>query len=411
MCTSPDDIALDPIDMLTELVDASLVRVFDDFDGEPRVTMLETIRSYAAELLDASDEVQQIRERHARHLAELVAVAYDGLASSDSQPARATLLREHADIVSALDWWLGCDAATLEEEASDLALAMAAGLGSHWATSGRLADAIRWLQRAVDWAGDRASPELVRCLACLSNSVRFHGEGERSLELAERALAMMRQFPRPQRGMPYVLRTLSAAVTPFGRLQEGVELLELAVAEARINADMFQLGRSLSELGGVLSNKGDLARSRQVEEEAIDVHERHGDVEALVGARQNFACTLRLSGELAEAEAMMRAVIAPSIAISDESELTSLTDDYAALLAELGHDMLAARLLGAADAGLEREEMDRSEAQALEIGPAIDAARGRLSDQAWAAAYERGRSEPPSAALMSALQATAPPDR
>ena len=52
---------------LSTLIDNSLLRQEEQPDGEPRFTMLETIRAYALERLEASGEAEEIRRRHAEH--------------------------------------------------------------------------------------------------------------------------------------------------------------------------------------------------------------------------------------------------------------------------------------------------------------------------------------------------------
>jgi predicted ATPase len=58
---------LDVLDGLGSLVDKSLVRQ-EEVDGEPRFSMLETIREYALERLDQAGESSDVRERHAAHV-------------------------------------------------------------------------------------------------------------------------------------------------------------------------------------------------------------------------------------------------------------------------------------------------------------------------------------------------------
>jgi predicted ATPase len=57
----------DPLDLVADLVDASLVRISDDDRGEPRVGMLETIRAYALDSLEAAGDAEEPRRLHAEH--------------------------------------------------------------------------------------------------------------------------------------------------------------------------------------------------------------------------------------------------------------------------------------------------------------------------------------------------------
>ncbi len=65
------------LDALGSLVDKSLVRA----DGE-RFGMLETIREYAGELLEASAEAEEIRRAHAAHFLRFAQASAAGLAAS-----------------------------------------------------------------------------------------------------------------------------------------------------------------------------------------------------------------------------------------------------------------------------------------------------------------------------------------
>src|SRR5581483_10842636 len=72
---------LDLFETLASLVDESLVRPLRRPTGEPRFTLLETIREYAGELLEASVEKGDLRRRHCEHVlaqAEAAAAEWHG---------------------------------------------------------------------------------------------------------------------------------------------------------------------------------------------------------------------------------------------------------------------------------------------------------------------------------------------
>ena len=48
VCAPDERAGLDPLDLVLDIVDASLATVADDADGEPRVALLETVRAFAA---------------------------------------------------------------------------------------------------------------------------------------------------------------------------------------------------------------------------------------------------------------------------------------------------------------------------------------------------------------------------
>jgi len=62
----------DPLEALAELHDVGLITVTEDADGEPRLDMLETIREYALERLQADDDPDGARRRRAEYYAGVV---------------------------------------------------------------------------------------------------------------------------------------------------------------------------------------------------------------------------------------------------------------------------------------------------------------------------------------------------
>ncbi len=74
VCASDGIESFDVLDLLTHLVDKSLV-VMDERDGETRYRMLETIRQYAREKLLESGEGERVRNRHTDFCLRLAATA------------------------------------------------------------------------------------------------------------------------------------------------------------------------------------------------------------------------------------------------------------------------------------------------------------------------------------------------
>ena len=85
MCNPEGDLPIDVLEGLHALVDQSLLRVVDGGAGEPRFRRLETIREYARERLEASDEATVVREQHAAYYLALAETAAHDLEQGSAQ--------------------------------------------------------------------------------------------------------------------------------------------------------------------------------------------------------------------------------------------------------------------------------------------------------------------------------------
>jgi hypothetical protein len=101
--------------------------------------MLETIREYALEQLQAAGEEREIGARHARFYAALVERAGPELTGADQASWLERLEAEHANLQTALRW-------ARQTEDTDLALGMAARLWRFWQLRGHLTEGRRWLE-------------------------------------------------------------------------------------------------------------------------------------------------------------------------------------------------------------------------------------------------------------------------
>ncbi|MCV2489982.1 tetratricopeptide repeat protein [Geodermatophilus sp. YIM 151500] len=137
----------DAFRLLASLVRQSLV----SRAGADRYRLLDSVRTYALELLEASAAAGDVRRRHAEHLLAL-AEAGDRAVRTDAQRPWLALLREVGpDLRAALTWCLAGGA-------PGLGARLAGALAWFWTLEGQLAEAHAWLDRAA--RADVADPRV-----------------------------------------------------------------------------------------------------------------------------------------------------------------------------------------------------------------------------------------------------------
>ncbi len=106
-------LSADVLDLITSLVDKNLLTTREQAGDEHRFRMLETLREFALEALDASGESDALRRRHAEYFHALAAEAEPFLQLSQSAEWLERLEYEHDNLRVALrfaaefDVWLG----------------------------------------------------------------------------------------------------------------------------------------------------------------------------------------------------------------------------------------------------------------------------------------------------------------
>jgi predicted ATPase/class 3 adenylate cyclase len=142
VCNPDVDLEVDLLDGVASLVDKSLLQQVDQADGEPRFSMLGTIREFALEQLEVSGEAETVRRRHAEHFLALAEEAAPRLRGKDQVAWLARLDTEHDNLRAALNWFARTGA--VEERQC-----LAASLWWFWFLRSYLSEGRAWLEEAL----------------------------------------------------------------------------------------------------------------------------------------------------------------------------------------------------------------------------------------------------------------------
>jgi predicted ATPase/class 3 adenylate cyclase len=129
------------LDDLARLVDKSLVNK-EELDGEARFHMLETIRQYAEFKMFASEEVDEVKNRHRDWFMQLAETAEPKLRTGEQLPWLNRLEMEHDNLRAAIKW-------SIEQKHVEQALRIPSALSYFWEIHGHGEEGRNWFEQAL----------------------------------------------------------------------------------------------------------------------------------------------------------------------------------------------------------------------------------------------------------------------
>jgi predicted ATPase len=398
------DLSIDVLDGVGALVDSSLVRARVTSDGEPRFDMLETVREYAVEQLEASGEASVIRRRHRdyyRALADRVAAELRG--PKDAQ-LFDRLEAEHGNLRAALDW---CEA---EPGGIDAAVPIVEGLAWFWVLRNHMIEASARVQRLIAAeSGEAATRATLYCVA--GYLAYFRGAHEEALRWLEPSLSLWRQLD-DRRGLATALTYLAQAAWAVGDraraaplLEESVDLVRRAAAGAPHNAVLATHAEPpFQSLARFAEEQGDLDRAAQLLEETLTFSRERGASHGVANVLRTMAMHACRRGDVKRAIALLD----ESLRLFHELADVPCSWNQLVLVAHVatmaGRHERAARLLGAADVQQRASGMIPLIVARAVHQDAITAARSALGEDAYAVAWAEGRSMNLEQAVAYALE-------
>ncbi len=167
---------------LSRLVDTSLV-LAEPAGDDNRYRLLETVRQYAAERLDAAGESGDVRARHCRWYVDYAEARDPEQTAAVLDVSTADLDAEHENVRLALDWGLLRD--------PEKALRLAVALWRSWLARGMLAEGCAWLERVLA-AVPEPSPLRTRALYGLAVFDVRRGSAQRLEQIAAEGVVVER---------------------------------------------------------------------------------------------------------------------------------------------------------------------------------------------------------------------------
>jgi predicted ATPase/Tfp pilus assembly protein PilF/DNA-binding XRE family transcriptional regulator len=336
-------LSLDVVEGLASLVDQSLLWRQEGIGGESRIGMLETMREYAHEWLEASGEQATAERAHAAYYLAFAERAEPELVGPEQVIWLQRLEAEHDNLRAALHWaheQRESDAGSLNAiregdgrvhevlQPGELGLRLAGVLWRFWDARGYLSEGRACLEGFLACSDSRAIPASVRAKALHGAAVLAHKQGdtERATMLYERSLVLQRQLGNVA-AVAAILNGLGNLAHLHGDQEQAVALYTESLTLRRAMADQPGTAAVLNNLGLLAQHWGDY-------ESAAAFHGESLALARQMGNKQHSATALLNLGDVAHYQ-------------GDDDKAAALYRDSIALFREIGFKQgLASALLG-----------------------------------------------------------------
>jgi non-specific serine/threonine protein kinase len=332
------------VEVLGRLVDHSFVTVVPTAEGPTRYRLLNVLRRYALDGLEASGRREALERRFADHVVTVAETAAASLSHREGPRWLAVVDAEldNARAVFAMDAaWAG-----------EMKLRLAVALVAYWHVRGLLDEGQRHLREVLGPSG-QAAPATVAALNGLSRLAWAMGDMRGATRQARAAFRIAGAIG-DRSGEAFALMLLAKARFDAGRAAPAFRAMQRSEQIAREVGDVTVIGDCLVLVGQLALVEGRTDEAERLLRESVGVFSRTGDVHRVALALLALGRMHLQQARLDEAEAAMLLSIRELREFALARPAVPMLESLAAVAADRGDHLRAARLAGAADGLLER---------------------------------------------------------
>lgn len=404
--------ALDVLEGLERLIDSSLVRRVSQPDGtvageDRRFTMLQIVREFAQEQLEAAVETHALEQRFIDYFLWLGEHNFSEYHNQMHEiEFWLTLVKlEENNLRAALNRLLERESG----DASAKALRLLKAYGLEWQRVVQPSEYMGWLNRALSHVDDNKKDLRIWALRKACSTAMQHADYLRAKETAEQALTLAGEV-----GDTWQITELTNMLGQIAFFQDDYAtariLMERALADYRNLDKDFEIAATLMNLGQVAYSQGDYPYGETLLLESLSRIRGLGSPTGLLHATLNLGHIQRhlhksteARASLLEALELAQKVDAPRMAAEALTNISGLVLDQLAnqVSPVLLNSALkqVARICGLASGLLEASGRRLEPLPERELEANTDVARTRLGEAAFTAAWEEGRAMDLSGAL------------
>jgi predicted ATPase/DNA-binding SARP family transcriptional activator len=365
------------LDGLAALVDQSLV-----VRRRQRFAMLETVREYALERLEARGETAEYRRRHAEALAGLYAPAQSGFESPEVGRWLDLLDADRENLRAAIDF-------AVAERDAELALRLCAGVWHYWERRGKLTEGLAVMTAALALPGP---PSAARRTSLNGAAVLAGERGDfaTSRRLFEAAGDVARAL-----GDDYSVATVAGNLGNLalyaGDYAAAIRGYGTALRHMRECGNVRGIALYLQLQGRAQHLAGERERGAAGVRESIAIAREAGDPALLAGTLRTIGRMHLEDGDGDAAPAPLREALALLVGLGERPGLVETLETVAGVAQRQGEPRVGATLLAAAVAAREAAGATRPPDEQAWVDGLEAALRAALGDAEYAASLAEGR--------------------
>ncbi len=321
--------ASDVLDLLSHLVDKSLVAVEADPSDSFRYRLLEVLRRYSWERLQESGEAETVRRSHGSYFLKLAEEAEPGLRSTHQASWFRRLEQEHDNCRAALRW-------SMESGEEEISLRLTGALWWFWYVRGYVREGREWLEKALAESGEAPASARAKSICAAGLLALRQSDYGRATQLAGESAVLCRTLGDTP-GLAFSLGILGLVADHQGNYERAATLSSESLGLARRVEDKWGTAFSQNTLGIVARIRGDYERARALGEESLALCQELGDEWGIAGVLNSLGLVARDQGDYERAGALLEESLTLSRKIGDGQDI-AFSQNSLGVLARLRGD-------------------------------------------------------------------------
>ena len=402
VCVGGNVTKADVLDLLQHLADKSMMNAGED-SAVVRFRLLETVRQYGREKLEAAGDLQTVKRNHMEYFLNVAEKAGPELEGSGRGSEQTNWLdrleADHDNFWAALEW-------SFKEGHAQAGVRLAGALWRYWEVRGNLREGRAWLRQARA-SGEGISPAaLAKALDAEGRLAGRQGEFQDAKNLFEESLVLWRAAG-DKAGEANSLHGLARAAVNLGDNISARSWGEESLTIHRELENKQGIATAINLLGEVARSERDFARAETLYGLSLAILREIGDtahsVSILHNVLHNLGYTALVQRNLKTAEVYFVEALTICRNLKDQLGIFSMLGGFAGLALAVGQPQRAARLLSAAEiirqaGGYASEGVDQAQ-----VDQNLAATRVALDDAAFDKAWTLGEAMSAEEAIEYAL--------